>query len=130
MKEIEFLFSFSPVSPGLAVEPEQQRNVVFLLWDPQQKPLESLCHSEERWETSPTSALLREIQALVMEETELLGAESESHDLEKVRFHSGEAVKSEVWRPPTGGPSPERDSRPRAPPTARIVSLALSLKSH
>lgn len=61
---------------------------------------------------SPTSALLREIQALVMEETELLGAESESHDLEKVRFHRGEAVKSEGWRPPTGGPSTERDSRP------------------
>lgn len=89
MKEIEFLFSFSPVSPGLAVEPEQQRNVGFLLWDSQQKPLESLRHSEERWEISPTTDLLREMQALVMEETELLEAESESHDLEKVRFHRG-----------------------------------------
>lgn len=121
MKEIEFLFSFSPVSPGLAGESEQQRNVGFLLWDPQQKPLESLCPSVEQCEISPTSALLREIQALLMEETELLSAESESRDLEKVRFHCGEAVISEMWRPPTGGPRTERDSRPRAQPTAWIV---------
>lgn len=130
MKEIEFLSSFNPVSPGLAVEPEQQRNVGFPLWDPQKKPLESLCPSEEQWEIYPASALLRETRALVMEETELLGAESESHDLEKVRFHCGEAVKSEMWRPPMGGPRTDRDSRPRAQSIARVVSLALSLKSH
>lgn len=79
---------------------------------------------------SPTSAPLRGIQARGVEEAEILGPEPESHDLEKVRFRSGEAVKSEVWRPPTGGPSIERDARPGAQSTARTVSLVLSLKSH
>ncbi|KAL6036748.1 hypothetical protein STEG23_014982, partial [Scotinomys teguina] len=43
----------------------------------------------------------RGIQALDVEEAEILGPELESHALQKTSFHSGEALKSEVWRLPT-----------------------------